>query len=189
MNPRSDRTDQLASLALQIHEGSISRRAFLTRALALGLSLAASDLMFRTYRAGAQDQPGESPITVTVGGTPIAAMEEDLSNATPGGTFRFGRGEDSDNLDPVTTGLNTSIWYFMSIYDQLIRVGSDGISLVPSLAESWDVSDDGLTYTFHLRPNVLFSDGTPTTSADVLYSWVRAANDPGQHWTFTLTAL
>ena len=114
---------------------------------------------------------------------------EDLSNATPGGTFRFGRGEDSDVLDPVITALNTSIWYFMSIYDQLIRVAPDGISLEPSLAESWDISDDGLTYTFHLRPNVLFSDGTPMTSADVLYSWVRAANDPGQHWTFTLTAL
>jgi peptide/nickel transport system substrate-binding protein len=51
------------------------------------------------------------------------------------------------------------------------------------------MSDDGITYTFHLRPNVLFSDGTPMTSADVLYSWVRAANDPEQHWTFTLTAL
>ena len=126
---------------------------------------------------------------MTVGGTPIAAMEEDLSNATPGGTFRFGRSTDSDKLDPINPGFNTSIWYIMSIYDQLIRVAPDGISLVPGLAESWDVSDDGLTYTFHLRPNVLFSDGTPMTSADVLYSWVRAANDPGKYWTFTLTAL
>ena len=77
----------------------------------------------------------------------------------------------------------------MNIYDQLVRVGADGISLVPGLAESWEVSDDGITYTFHLRPNVLFSDGTPLTSADVIYSYVRAANDPEQHWTFTLTAL
>ena len=63
------------------------------------------------------------------------------------------------------------------------------ISLVPGLAESWEDLEDGLTYTFHLRPNVVFSDGTPMTSADVLYSWVRAANDPAQTWTFTLTAL
>jgi peptide/nickel transport system substrate-binding protein len=77
----------------------------------------------------------------------------------------------------------------MSIYDQLIRVSADGISLEPALAESWDISDDGLTYTFHLRPNVSFSDGTPMTSQDVLYSWTRAANDPEKHWTFTLTAL
>ena len=89
----------------------------------------------------------------------------------------------------MTNDGNVNIWYFMSIYDQLVHVGADGISLVPGLAESWDISEDGLTYTFHLRPNVLFSDGTPMTSADVLYSWVRAANDPAQNWTFTLTAL
>src|SRR5215217_4155878 len=170
MHPRPERTEKLAQLTRQIHDRTISRRAFVARALALGLSVSASDTIFRTYRAGAQDQ-AENPITVTVGGTPIAAVETDLTNATPGGTMRFGRGEDSDVLD------------------QLIRVAPDGISLEPSLAESWEISDDGLTYTFHLRPNILFSDGTPMTSADVVYSWIRAANDPGQHWTFTLTAL
>lgn len=185
MDPRASQLDQLR---LQIHQGILNRRTFLARAMALGVSLSAGDAIFRTYRAGAQDA-AENPITVTVGGTPIAVEAEDISNATPGGTFRFGRGEESDNLDPVTTGLNTSIWFFMSIYDQLIRVSADGISLEPALAESWDVSDDGLTYTFHLRPGVKFSDGTPMTSDDVVYSWVRAANDPGQHWTFTLTAL
>jgi peptide/nickel transport system substrate-binding protein len=188
MHSRSARTEQLANLVRQIHEGSIDRRTFLTRALALGLSLSAGDLMFRTYRAGAQDQTA-NPITVTVGGTPIAAVEEDLTNATPGGTLRFGRALDSDDLDPVTNDGNSNIWYFMSIYDQLVRVAPDGISLVPALAETWDVSDDGLTYTFHLRPNVLFSDGTPFTADDVIYSYIRAANDPEQHWTFTLTAL
>ena len=190
MPPRFPRTDrgQLTSLTLQVHEGRIDRRAFVTRALALGLSAAAADHIFRTYTARAQDAT-DNPITVTVGGTPIAAVEEDIANATPGGTFRFGRLEDSDTLDPIVTHFNSSIWYFMSIYDQLIRVAPDGISLMPSLAERWDISDDGLTYTFSLRPNVLFSDGTPMTSDDVLYSWVRAANDPGQNWTFTLTAL
>lgn len=182
------RSNQLSKLVLQIHEGRIDRRAFLARALALGLSVSAGDAIFRAYRAGAQDA-AENPITVTVGGTPIAAMDADLSNATPGGTLRFGRSTDSDNLDPVTNDGNVNIWYFMSIYDQLVRVAPDGISLVPGLAESWEMSEDGLTYTFHLRPNVVFSDGTPLTSADVLYSWVRAANDPEQHWTFTLTAL
>src|ERR671910_2304294 len=188
MNSRFDRTAHLATLARQIHEGTISRRAFTGRALALGMSLSAADTVFRTYRAGAQDQ-SQNPITVTVGGTPIAAIEPDLSNATPGGTLRFGRAVDSDNLDPVTNDGNVNIWYFMNIYDQLVQVGADGISLVPGLAESWDISEDGITYTFHLRPNVVFSDGTPMTSADVLYSWVRAANDPAQTWTFTLTAL
>jgi len=188
MDARSERAARLSHLSRQIHEGSLDRRAFLTRALALGLSLSAGDAMFRTYRARAQEQT-ESPITVTIGGTPIAAMDADLSNATPGGTLRFGRSTDSNNLDPVTNDGNVNIWYFMSIYDQLVRVAPDGISLVPGLAESWEMSDDGITYTFNLRPNVLFSDGTPMTADDVIFSWVRAANDPEQHWTFTLTAL
>lgn len=185
MDPRAT---QLSQLKLEIHQGNIDRRTFLARAVAIGVSLAAGESIFRTYRAGAQDAT-DSPITVTVGGTPIAAMDADLTNAEPGGTLRFGRSTDSNNLDPVTNDGNVNIWYFMSIYDQLVRVAPDGISLVPGLAESWEMSDDGLTYTFRLRPNVLFSDGTPMTSADVLYSWVRAANDPEQHWTFTLTAL
>jgi peptide/nickel transport system substrate-binding protein len=180
--------DHLANLTLQLYEERIGRRTFVTRALGLGLSLTAADVMVRTYSARAQEAT-DNPITVTVGGTPIAAVEEDIANATPGGTFRFGRAEDSDTLDPISTALNSSIWYFMSIYDQLLRVAPDGISLEPSLAESWETSDDGLTYTFHLRPNVVFSDGTPMTSDDVLYSWTRAANDPNQQWTFTLTAL
>ncbi|MFN8591799.1 MAG: ABC transporter substrate-binding protein [Thermomicrobiales bacterium] len=188
MLTRSDRTRQLADLAFHVHEGHLSRRGFIVRALALGVSLSAGEMIFRTYRAAAQDAP-ENPITVTVGGTPVAAMEPDLTNATPGGTFRFGRGEDSTNLDPVTNDGNVNIWLFMNIYDQLIRVGPDGISLVPGLAERWEVSDDGLTYTFHLRPNIQFSDGSPMTAKDVKWSWERAANDPGQHWTFTLTAL
>ncbi|MGH2618526.1 MAG: ABC transporter substrate-binding protein, partial [Thermomicrobiales bacterium] len=185
---RPGHAEMLTRLTFQVHAGRLDRRAFISRAAALGLSLSAANLLFRTYRARAQDQ-AENPITVTVGGTPIAAVEEDIANATLGGTFRFGRAEDSDTLDPISTALNSSIWYFMSIYDQLIRVGPDGISLVPSLAESWEISDDGLTYTFQLRPKVLFSDGTPLTSDDVVYSWVRAANDPNQQWTFTLTAL
>jgi peptide/nickel transport system substrate-binding protein len=188
MVTRSERTEILANLTRQIHEGSISRRAFFARALALGVSVSACDAIFRTYRAGAQDQ-AENPITVTVGGTPIAVEEEDIANATPGGTFRFGRLEEGDTLDPIATHANSSIWYFMSIYDQLLRVAPDGISLIPSLAESWEITEDGLTYTFQLRPNILFSDGTPMTSDDVLFSWVRAANDPAQGWTFLLTAL
>lgn len=185
---RSQRAQELGALAQEAHAGGIDRRSFLLRAAALGLSLSVGDAIFRTYSARAFQDDG-SPITVTVGGTPIAAMEPDLTNATPGGTLRFGRSTDSDNLDPVTNDGNVNIWYFMSIYDQLVRVAPDGITLEPALAESWEISDDGITYTFHLREGVVFSDGTPFTSDDVIYSWTRAANDPDEHWTFTLTAL
>ena len=50
------------------------------------------------------------------------------------------------------------------------------LNLIPDLAESWDVNEDGTVYTFHLRPNARFHDGRPVTAEDVIYSWDRAAN-------------
>ena len=95
-----------------------------------------------------------NPITVTVGGTPIAAVE--TISPTPRRAARSALAAAKTRTTSIRspTDGNTNIWYFMSIYDQLMRVAADGISLVPGLAESWDISDDGLTYTFHLRPNV-----------------------------------
>jgi oligopeptide transport system substrate-binding protein len=51
---------------------------------------------------------------------------------------------------------------------------SPGNKVIPCLAQRWDVSPDGLTYTFHLRPGVKFQDGAPVGAADVLYSMQRA---------------
>lgn len=188
------RRSELGELVERLASGRISRRQFARRAVGIGLSAPVAALVATTYAAAprlaaAQDADADNPITVTVGGTPIAVSEADLEGATAGGTFRFARGEDSNNLDPVTNDGNVNIWILMNIYDQLVRVAPDGISLEPGLAERWDISDDGLTYTFHLRPGVLFSDGTPLKASDVKFSFERAANDPSQIWTFTLTAL
>jgi peptide/nickel transport system substrate-binding protein len=48
-----------------------------------------------------------------------------------------------------------------SVYDTLVYRDADTLEFVPGLAESWEISDDGLTYTFHLRDDVTFHDGTP----------------------------
>jgi oligopeptide transport system substrate-binding protein len=59
------------------------------------------------------------------------------------------------------------------LYTGLVQL-NDKLQVEPQLASSWDVSSDGLTYTFHLRHNLKFSDGTPLTSTDVAYSIDRA---------------
>ncbi|MBM7331484.1 hypothetical protein JS562_52535, partial [Agrobacterium sp. S2] len=56
-----------------------------------------------------------------------------------------------------------------NVFEGLTSVDVDG-QVIPTLAESWDVSDDGLTYTFHLQPDVTFHDGTPLTADDVVWS-------------------
>ncbi|MBZ9705866.1 ABC transporter substrate-binding protein [Mesorhizobium sp. ESP7-2] len=60
-------------------------------------------------------------------------------------------------------------------YDLLVRLDlSDTSKVKPDLAESWTVSDDGLTYTFKLKPGLKFASGNPITAADVAYSFERA---------------
>ena len=57
------------------------------------------------------------------------------------------------------------------IFNQLVEAQAGTYAIVPELAESWDISDDYLIYTFHLRQGVLFHDGSPFTAEDVKYSW------------------
>ncbi|MDN5788970.1 ABC transporter substrate-binding protein [Pseudorhodobacter sp.] len=78
------------------------------------------------------------------------------------------------NLDP-TSGAAQAIdsVVYSNIFEGLTRFMSDG-SVVPGLAESWDISDDGLTYTFHLHKGVTFHDGTTMDAEDVKFSLDRA---------------
>lgn len=90
--------------------------------------------------------------------------------------LRVAMGFDPVSLDPIATSDNGSIWTQLLIYDTLIRPDRAGTGLEPGLAESWTVSDDGLTLRFRLR-DAKFSDGTPVTTADVQYSIERAASE------------
>ena len=78
-----------------------------------------------------------------------------------------------DTLDPC---LSTTVYngYVIShIYSGLMRVNTNG-QPEPDLCTGYDISEDGLTYTYHLRDDVTFSDGTPITSANYEYAWLRA---------------
>ncbi|MDA4630124.1 ABC transporter substrate-binding protein, partial [Escherichia coli] len=60
-------------------------------------------------------------------------------------------------------------------YDKLVRLDiNDPSKIIPDVAESWTVSDDGLTYTFKLKPGLKFASGNPLTAEDVAYSFERA---------------
>ena len=71
----------------------------------------------------------------------------------------------------------TSDTVSMLMQGRLVRINRATFEVEPWLAEKWDASADGLTYTFHLRPNLTWSDGAPFSSADVLFS-LEAAVDP-----------
>jgi ABC-type transport system substrate-binding protein len=92
-------------------------------------------------------------------------------------TLRIAYPEDPKTADAQMT--SDSYTLPLNIFDRLVEAEttSPGVSaLVPGLAESWDVSADGLTYTFHIRPGVKFHDGAELTADDVVYTFDRMLN-------------
>jgi peptide/nickel transport system substrate-binding protein len=88
------------------------------------------------------------------------------------GVVIIGETNPPNTFDPIGHS-NLNNWFVWQLaYEGLVEAQPDG-SIVPLLAESWEVSDDGLTYTFSLRPGVLFHNGQPLESDDVIYTFER----------------
>ncbi len=80
---------------------------------------------------------------------------------------------DFGTFDPALVQLAVDAESLQTVFTGLVEFDSK-LNIRDQLAQSHDISADGLTYTFHLRPNLKFSDGTPLTSQDVVYSINRA---------------
>ena len=78
-----------------------------------------------------------------------------------------------ESLDPQQATDGTSFEVIADYTDGLMQMDADG-QAVPAIAESYDLSDDGLTYTFHIRSDAKWSNGTPVTAADFVFAWQRA---------------
>lgn len=80
-----------------------------------------------------------------------------------------------ESLDPQQATDGTSFEVIADYTDGLMQMDADG-QAVPAIAESYDLSDDGLTYTFHLRSDAKWSNGTPVIAADFVFAWQRAVD-------------
>ena len=122
-------------------------------------------------------------------------------SATPAGVSTSGSGSGAsastlvianavkvDTLDPEANSVNESIWLDQNLYSRLLQPNATGTALLPDLATSWTIAPNGLTYTFHLRPDAKFSNGSPVTASDVVFSINRSRAFAGG-WGFLLTAV
>ena len=111
-----------------------------------------------------------------------ATPEPANPDATRGGTLRLGVQGDPVELDPALVLLDAAGLVIDFVYEGLVHEGPD-LRPEPRLATHWEISDDGLVYTFHLREGVTFHNGRPLVAADVQYSIERIMNpDTGSPW-------
>src|SRR6266511_3574050 len=112
--------------------------------------------------------------TVQAAAKPAATAVAAAAAGTPkrGGILKIGLQADPTSLDPQKTSLTALFHVTEHIYSLLVQLGPD-LTLQPDLAEKWDISADGKTYTFTLRKGVKFHSGKALTAADVKYSFDR----------------
>jgi oligopeptide transport system substrate-binding protein len=90
------------------------------------------------------------------------------------GVFHFGNHSEPQGLDPhIVTGVPEH-HILTALFEGLVTKNPETLEPEPGVAESWDISDDGMTYTFHLRNNAKWSNGDPVTAEDFRWSWQRA---------------
>lgn len=108
-------------------------------------------------------------------------------------TLIFARGSDAQKLDPADVDDGESVNTLTQICEGLVRFKNGTLEIEPCLAERYEISPDGLTYTFHLRKGVTFHDGTPLNAETAIWSFQRQMdpNHPGhlpeasfQYWNY-----
>jgi peptide/nickel transport system substrate-binding protein len=132
--------------------------------------------------------------TVVVGGTPqviekevtkvVEKEVETVVTATPeptvvasGGTVIESSFADAENLNPILSTDTASFEVQCYLYNALVALDPEDASVIPDLAERWDISEDGLTFTYYLRKDVLWHDGEPFTAHDVKFTYDTILNE------------
>jgi peptide/nickel transport system substrate-binding protein len=135
----------------------------------LGIAVAAAAAAFGV--AGCGGGNGSTPAATSGGKT--------TAGGGPAGTLVVDQSFVDKGIDPQRQFTPTNNMLVHAMYDTLITFDPGKTDPKPSLAESWKGSTDAKTFTFKLRPGVTFSDGTPVTSADVVFSLNRLVNLQG----------
>jgi ABC-type transport system substrate-binding protein len=166
----------------------ISRRRFIH---AFGLTFGTALLAACSGAPAAPTAPGAAPTTAPAAtaaskaAAPAAATSADMiaaaePGAKKGGVFTIAGPGDPAHFDLDQSPSLVNLWPQSPMYDNLIRFNplDGGQTIIPDLAQKWEVSPDGLTYTFHLRQGVKFHDGSPFTADDVIATFERRRNPP-----------
>lgn len=98
-----------------------------------------------------------------------------LGTASAETVFRRGHQAEPESLDPQKVDSAEEQVILLDLFEGLTRIDGAG-RIIPGVASSWDIAPDGLTWTFHLRPEAKWSDGTPLVAGDFVYGLHRAVD-------------
>lgn len=111
---------------------------------------------------------------LALGGAGCSRHETLVAEGNRTGTLYIGNGGEVQYLDPHIAGGSIDNNVLGALYEGLVTIDETTGAARPGMAERWEVSPDGKTYTFHLRPDAVWSNGEPLTTGDFLYSFRRA---------------
>ena len=107
----------------------------------------------------------------------IIAFSNHFTTIVPrfGGTYREGIIGSPRFINPVIATSDADKDLVKLVYNGLVRIDTNG-QIIPDLAQSWEISDDGKTYTFYLKENIFFHDGVQVTTDDILFTLEKINN-------------
>jgi len=114
-----------------------------------------------------------SAIVLVVALSGCAKRETMVQAANRRGILLIGNKDEPADLDPNINEAITTSRILSALFEPLVHYSADGQSIVPAGAASWEIAGDGLTYTFHLRPDAKWSNGAPVTAMDYRDSFLR----------------
>ena len=180
---RRDTDPAQLDLVESFAQGKINRRHFIQRGTVLGLSLASISAIIAACGGSSSSSGGGAETDTGIGGGDVATTAAVKS----GGTIKLTMSlPGSEGVNPITMIDLVTYNVTAQVFEYLVRSASD-LSIQPQLATEWTGSTDGKEWTFKLREGVMWQDGTPFTSADVVATMDKLVEAGNSALTGTLS--
>ncbi|MDQ3167245.1 MAG: ABC transporter substrate-binding protein, partial [Chloroflexota bacterium] len=171
-----DRSPRYLELMNAFQAGQLDRRSLMRRAAAVGVAAPVAAALARVDLAGAQEAAATGP-SITREEYPVP------EDAVAGGTLVWGDSTDITGTNVILADNSPTLDVLGLVFETLWTTNVLTPEYIPLLADSWELAEDGITYTFNLNQNATWHDGTPFTSADVIMSMdAQASPDTGSSY-------